>query len=127
MLTQPVQDDLDIYKDRDFRKTFELQDKDGNLLNTIGWSFKAQIRPTKGSKTLLAEFTVSHSYVYATVVISLTDTTTKDINVENKISVGSSTTSSNAYWDFVATNNAGYRYNLIEGVVTIHETVTRED
>jgi hypothetical protein len=125
MLTQPVQNDIDIYKDRDFRKTFELEDASGKLLNINNWSFAAQIRPAKGSSVLLIQFTVSISTYASTVVISLTDDQTLDLNVENRINVGSTTTSSNCYWDFVATNGAGYRYSLIEGIATIHETVTR--
>lgn len=125
MLTQPVQDDIDVYKDRDFRKTFELQDAAGKLLNINNWGFAAQIRPAKGSNILLIQFTVSISTYASTVVISLTDDQTLNLNVDNPIDVGSTSTSSNCYWDFVATNGAGFRYGLIEGVATIHETVTR--
>lgn len=127
MLTQPVQDDIDIYKDRDFRKTYQLQDGDGELLNTYNWEFKAQIRSAKGDGDLVVEFDVSHSYTYATVVLSLTDDVTRDLAVSNPIDLSSTVTATNCYWDFVATNGAGFRYTLIEGVATIHETVTRED
>jgi len=125
MLTQPINQDLDIYRDRDFRKTYELRDGSDNLLNTIGWSFRAQIRPTYGSDVLIATLTLSHSTTYATIVISLTDEETKLIAVENAVSLGSSTTSTNMVWDLVATNNADYRYSLLTGKVTFHETVTR--
>lgn len=127
MLSQPINQDLDIYRDRDFRKTYELRDGEDNLLNTIGWSFKAQIRPAYGSDILIAQFDLSHSYTYATIVISLTDTVTKNISSENPIALGSSTSSTNMVWDLVAKNNAGYRYGLLSGKVTFHETVTRED
>jgi hypothetical protein len=127
MLSQPINQDLDIWRDRDFRKTYELQDGDENLLNTYGWAFKAQLRPSKGSDVLIAEFDLSHSYVYATIVISLTDDTTREISASNPIKLGSVTSSTNMVWDLVATNNAGYRYSLLEGKVTFHETVTREE
>ena len=125
MLTQPSNQDLDIYRDRDFRKTYELQDGSEQLLNTTGWEFKAQLRPAKGSDVLIANFDLSHSTTYATIVISLTDDTTLAMDVENPITLGSNTTSTNMVWDLVATNNAGYRYSLLEGKVTFHETVTR--
>lgn len=127
MLTQPINQDLDIYRDRDFRKTYELRDGSDALLNTIGWSFRAQIRPAYGSDILIATFTLSHSTTFATIVISLTDEETKLIATENPIALGSSTTSTNMVWDLVATNNAGYRYSLLTGKVTFHETVTREE
>jgi hypothetical protein len=127
MISKPVKNDIQIWKDRDFRITLYLKDADGAVMNTIGWSFKAQIRPKKGSNTLVAEFDVSHSYVYGTVVLSLSDDTTRNLNVENPVNLGSTTTTSTCQWDFVATNNADYRYSLMEGVAYINETVTRED
>jgi hypothetical protein len=127
MLSQPINQDLDIYRDRDFRKTYELRDGDDNLLNTYGWEFKAQIRPVAGSDVLIAELDLSHSYTYATIVISIDDVDTLNMNVENPIKLGSSTSSTNMVWDLVATNNAGYRYSLLYGKVTFHETITRED
>jgi hypothetical protein len=126
MLTKPINQDLDIYRDRDFRKTYELQDGSGARLNIVGWEFKAQLRPVYGSDVLIAEFDLSVSVTYATIVISLSDTTTAAIPTNNPIALGSATSSSNMVWDLVATNNAGYRYSLLTGKVVFHETVTRE-
>jgi len=126
MLSQPINQDLDIYRDRDFKNTYELTDGDDKLIDFTGWSFKAQIRPTYNSDILIAEFDVSWSLEFSTVVISLTDDTTINITAINPIKLGSSTSSTNMVWDLVATNNAGERYGLLTGKVIFHETVTRE-
>lgn len=127
MISKPQKNDIQIWKDRDFRITLFLKDADGAVMNTIGWSFNAQIRSAKkGDSSLVAQFDVSHSTTYGSVVLSLSDDTTRDLNVENPIDLGSTTTTTTCYWDFVATNNADYRYSLMEGVAYINESITRE-
>lgn len=126
MLTQPINQDLDIYRDRHFRKTYELRDGSDQLLNTYGWEFNAQVRPAYGSEVLTVEFDLSHSCMYATIVISLSDAQTRNIETHNPVKLGSNTSATNLVWDLVATNNAGYRYSLLSGKVNFHETVTRE-
>lgn len=124
MLSQPIIQDIDVYKGRDFKKTYELRDGASTLLNLTGWTFKSQIRPTNGSDVLIAELDISVSTSLSTVTISLTDTVTASISSINPIRIGSTTTSSNMVWDLSVTNNASERYVLLAGKCIFHETAT---
>lgn len=124
MLSQPIIQDIDIYKGRDFKKTYELQDGSSALLNITGWTFKSQIRPVNGSDVLIAEMDISVSTSLSTVTISLTDTVTALITTLNPIKIDSTTTSSNMVWDLSVTNNNSERYILLAGKCTFHETAT---
>ena len=124
MLSQPIIQDIDVYKGRDFKKTYELRDGTSTLLNLTGWSFKSQIRPTNGSDILIAELDISVSLATSTVTISLTDTVTKEISSTNPIKVNSTTTSSNMVWDLSVINNASEKYVLLAGKCIFHETAT---
>ena len=124
MLSQPIIQDIDVYKGRDFKKTYELRDGTSTLLNLTGWSFKSQIRPTNGSDILIAELDISVSLATSTVTISLTDTVTKEISSTNPIKVNSTTTSSNMVWDLSVINNASEKYVLLAGKCIFHKTAT---
>lgn len=128
MLSQPVNLDIDVYKDRDFKKVFTLKDDEDAIINLDDWTFAAQIRPTLGSDTLIANFNTASGTVTASgiITISLQDAITADIEVINPITLGSIVTSSNMAWDLVIEDSAGDRYSLIEGKCTVHETVTRD-
>jgi len=126
-INKPTNQDLDIYRDRDFSISYILTDGNDIRIDTTDWEFKAQAKPTYTSDVLLIEFDISHSEELATVVMSLTDEATLNISSENPIRLGSSITSTNMVWDMVATDNAGTRQPLITGKITFHETVTRED
>jgi len=124
MLSQPIIQDIDVYKGRDFKKTYELRDGTSTLLDLTGWSFKAQVRPTNGSDILIAELDVSIALATSTVTISLTDTVTVLISSTNPIKVNSTTTSSNMVWDLSVINNASEKYVLLAGKCIFHETAT---
>ena len=124
MISQPVIQDIDVYKGRAFKKTYELRDSTSTLLDITGWSFKSQIRPTNGSDVLIAEMDISVSTSLSTVTISLTDTVTALISSTNPIKVGSTSTSSNMVWDLSVTDSASERYVLLAGKCVFHETAT---
>ena len=124
MLSQPIIQDIDVYKGRDFKKTYELRDGTSTLLDLTGWTFKSQIRPTNGSDVLIAEMDISVSTSLSTVTISLTDTVTALISSTNPIKVGSVSTSSNMVWDLSVTDSASERYVLLAGKCEFHETAT---
>ena len=126
MIDNPVEVDIDIYKDRDFKKTIVVNDSVGTAINMTDWTFNAQIRPTLGSTTLLADFDINtDSVVSGTLILSLADTATIDLEVVNPITLGSVATSINTAWDLVVVDSVGDRYSLIVGIATIHETVSR--
>ena len=126
MIDNPVEVDIDIYKDRDFKKTIVVNDSASTPINLTNWTFEAQLRPTLGSNTLLANFTIDTSGVVSgTLILSLQDTDTIDLEVVNPITLGSVVTSATAAWDMTVVDTLGDRYSLIVGVATIHETVSR--
>ena len=126
MIDNPVEVDIDIYKDRDFKKTIVVNDSLSAPIDLTDWTFEAQLRPTLGSNTLLADFTIDTAGVVSgTLVLSLQDTDTIDLEVINPITLGSVVTSATAAWDLVVVDTIGDRYSLIVGVATIHETVSR--
>lgn len=128
MISQPVNLDIDVYKDRDFKKVFTLKDDEDAIINLDDWTFAAQIRPTLGSDTLIADFNTTSGTVTASgiITVSLQDAITAGIEVINPITLGSIVTSSNMAWDLVVEDAVGDRYSLIEGKCTVHETVTRD-
>lgn len=126
MIDNPVEVDIDIYKDRDFKKTIVVNDSASTPIDLTDWTFEAQLRPTLGSTTLLADFTIDTSGVVSgTLILSLQDTDTIDLEVVNPITLGSVVTSATAAWDMAVVDTLGDRYSLIVGVATIHETVSR--
>jgi hypothetical protein len=126
MIDNPVEVDIDIYKDRDFKKTIVVNDSEGTAIDMTDWTFNAQIRPTLGSTTLLATFSIDTTDKdTGTIVLSLADTSTIDLEVVNPITLGSVATSINTAWDLVVVDSVGDRYSLIVGIATIHETVSR--
>lgn len=127
MIFEPKNLDIEIYKDRDFIITMYLKDSVGAVYNTYNWDFIAQIRASKGSPILIADIDVSHSYVYGSLVLTMTDDVTRALNIDNPITVSSSTTSSICYWDLLAITSGNKKYSICEGIATIHETVSRED
>lgn len=124
MISQPVVENIYVYRGRDFKKTYELQDSEGDLIDITDWDFDAQIRPVYGSDNLIAEMNISISVPLATVTISLNWEVTKLIDAENPINVGSNTTSTNMVWDLMVTNNADEVYSLLTGKVIFNETST---
>lgn len=126
MINNPAQYDIDVYQDRDFSATFIIKDSTGALVNITGWSCSAQIRPTYGSETLIANFTVSEDVPTSAITITLDDTTTLAIDADNPITAGSTTTSTNMVWDLVVDDVvADERFSLITGIVNFYETITR--
>lgn len=124
MTTGPANLDIDIYKDRDFKKVFTLKDDEEAIIDLDGWTAAAQIRPTLGSATLIANFDIDITSASGIITMTIDDSITKDIEVVNPITLGSTITSSNMAWDMVVNDSVGDRYSLIEGKCTVHETVT---
>lgn len=124
MISQPIVNDIHVYRGRDFKRTYELQDDTGTAIDLTGWSFDAEIRPVYGSDNLIATFNSSTVAVSGTITISLNWETTKTIEAENPINVNSNTTSSNMVWDLMVTDNVDDVYSLLTGKVIFHETVT---
>lgn len=126
MINNPAQYDLDIYQDRDFSTTFIIKDSSGSLVNITSWTCTAQIRPTYGSETLIANFTVTTDVPTSAITMTLTDTTTLAIDAENAITAGSTATSTNMVWDLAVDDVvADERFSLITGIINFYETVTR--
>lgn len=126
MILQPVIQDIDIYKDRDYSRTYFLKDSVGAAINITDWEFQSQIRPVYGSDTLVAEFTITTVPASGIVYLNMSHDVTIDIDIPTPINISSITTSSNMVWDLVVEDNTDSRYSLIEGKCTIHETVSRE-
>ena len=126
MIIQPVIQDIDIYKDRDYSRTYFLKDSVGTAINITDWDFYSQIRPVYGSDTLVAEFTITTVPASGIVYLNMSHDVTITIDIPTPISISSIVTSSNMVWDLVTNDNTSSRYSLIEGKCTIHETVTRD-
>ena len=124
MISQPVNLDIDVYKDRDFEKVFTLKDNEEAIIDLDGWTAAAQVRPSLGSTTVIADFDISMVAASGTITMSLDDAVTADIEIVNPITLGSIVTSSNMVWDMVVNDSISDRYSLIEGKCTVHETVT---
>lgn len=130
MISNPVVNDIDLYRGRDFEREYKLQDSEENTLDLTGWSFDAEIRPVYGSDNLLATFNTTSGTVLESgiVNVSLGWEVTKDLEVENPINIGSNTTSSNMVWDLMVTDNNDQVYSIVTGKVILHETATvKED
>jgi len=125
MIANPVQQDITIYKDRDFEKTYIIKDSEEALLDISDWTVTSQVRPTYGSDTLIAQMVVTTVTGTSTITTTLDSLVTGAISVDNAISIGSTSTSSNMVWDMVV--EAGEeRYTLITGICDFDDTVTRE-
>ena len=125
MIANPVQQDITIYKDRDFEKTYIIKDSEEALLDISTWTVTSQVRPTYGSDTLIAQMVVTTVTGTSTITTTLDSLVTGAISVDNAISIGSTSTSSNMVWDMVV--EAGEeRYTLITGICDFDDTVTRE-
>jgi hypothetical protein len=121
-----VELDIDVYKDRDYKQVFNIKDGDDSPIDVSGWTFAAQIRPTYGSDSLIATFTVEKTTAVSGIItMSLSDTETAEIDTTPEIRIGSTTTSNNMTWDMVVEDDIGDRYSLIQGICTVNETVTR--
>lgn len=128
MISQPITQDLHLYRGRDFKRTYELKDSEDNTIDLTDWSFDAEIRPVFGSDNLIATFNTSTVPASGTLTISMDWETTKEIDAENPINVGSNTTSSNMVWDLLVNDSNDDVYSLLQGKVIFHETATvKED
>ncbi len=127
MITNPVERDIDVYKDRDYVQVFNITDASGTAIDLTNWTIEAQIRPTYGSNSLIANFTIETVAVSGTITMSLTATQTGAIDTTPVIMIGSTKTSNNMVWDMVVEDTSGDRYSLIQGVCVVHETVTRSE
>lgn len=127
MINNPVELDIDVYKDRDYKQVFNIQDGSENPIDITDWTFAAQIRPTYGSDSLIASFTIEKtSTVSGIITMTLADTITADIDTTPEIRIGSTATSNNMVWDMVVEDSISDRYSLIQGICTVHETVSRD-
>ena len=126
MISTPLNQDIDVYKDRDFKLVFNLKDGSSKPINISGWTIVAQIRPTYGSDILVANFNISTTAASGIINMTLDYTTTSGIASTNPIAFGSTKTSSNMVWDMVVVDDIGDRYSLLSGKCTIHETVSRD-
>ena len=126
MITNPVEYDIDVYKDRDYSRSYIIKDSDEALLDISDWTVTSQIRPTYSSTELTAQFVVTTVTGTSTITTSLESAITGAINATTPINLGSTTTSSNLVWDMVITTISGVRFTLITGIVDFHDTVTRE-
>jgi len=125
MIANPVQQDITIYKDRDFEKTYIIKDSEEALLDISTWTVTSQVRPTYGSDTLIAQMVVTTVTGTSTITTTLDSLVTGAISVDNAISIGSTSTSSNMVWDMVV-ESGEERYTLITGICDFDDTVTRE-
>ena len=125
MIANPVQQDITIYKDRDFEKTYIIKDSEEALLDISDWTVTSQVRPTYGSDTLIAQMVVTIVTGTSTITTTLDSLVTGAISVDNAISIGSTSTSSNMVWDMVV-EDGEERYTLITGICDFDDTVTRE-
>ena len=127
MITNPVERDIDVYKDRDYIQVFNITDASETAIDLTDWTIEAQIRPTYGSDSLIADFTIETVAVSGTITMSLTATQTGAIDTTPAIMIGSTKTSNNMVWDMVVEDASGDRYSLMQGVCVVHETVTRSE
>ena len=126
MITNPVEYDIDVYKDRDYNRSYVIKDSDEALLDISDWTVTSQIRPTYSSTELTAQFVVTTVTGTSTITTSLESAVTGAIDASTPITLASTTTATNLMWDMVVTTVSGERFTLITGVVDFHDTVTRE-
>ena len=114
----PLKYNLELYKDRDYEKSFLIQ-QNSLPLNLTGYAGKAEVRLTKADTgTPLATFTVAISAPETgRVVISLTKTQVNAITIP---------AGKQAFWDLMLTTPApdSKSRNYVEGSVYIKDTVT---
>jgi hypothetical protein len=120
IIKDPAWYDINVYKDRDFKLKL-LTDR------VDFWTFKAQIKESFKSPTILAEFDIEVNKDEEYLELSLDYETTS--NLLNDVSIDSSSTSTNKtlVWDLKIVNPVYRTYNLIHGNCYVHNTTTRGD
>jgi hypothetical protein len=126
MIVDPTELDIDVYKDRDYSKTFIIKDSEDALLDISDWTVESQIRPTYSSDSLTAQMVVVIVTADSSITTSLESAVTGVIDASTPIDLNSTTTATNLVWDLLVTTTGGDRFSLITGVCTFHDTVTRE-
>jgi hypothetical protein len=113
MSTKPERQDLNIYKGRDFSRSYAVKTAAGVAIPLTGYAIAAQLRETETrTGTLIKDFSVVVDEPAGTFVVSMNDTDTGGI------------TPSAGFYDILAIDAAGNDNTWIFGEVDIHETVT---
>lgn len=91
----------------------------GSPVDLTGWTGKAEIRPTRGSATLIATFTttISSTPTDGTLVIALSKVQTAALPVGDSIGV----------WDLQMTAPGGDVKTFLTGSVSVTQDVTDTD
>jgi len=126
MIVNPTELDIDVYKDRDYSKTFIIKDSEDALLDISDWTVESQIRPTYSSDSLTAQMVVVIVTADSSITTSLESAVTGAIDASTPIDLNSTTTATNLVWDLLVTTVGEDRFSLITGICNFHDTVTRE-
>jgi hypothetical protein len=113
MSSKPDRQDLNIYKGRDFSRSYAVKDSAGAAIPLTGYDIQSQLRATEArSGTLIKDFAVVIDEPAGTFVVSMSDTDTGEI------------TQNAGFYDILAIDAASNDNIWIYGEVDIHETVT---
>jgi hypothetical protein len=113
MSAKPARQDINIYKGRDFSRSYAVKDSAGVAIPLTGHTIKAQLRATEQrTGTLIKDFAVVVDEPAGTFVVSMSDTDTGEI------------TQNAGFYDILAIDAAANDNIWIYGEVDIHETVT---
>jgi hypothetical protein len=108
-----------IRKGRDFSVSFEFLDPDDEPVDLAGSTFKAEIRRSPTSTTLVEEFDVT--VVGSTVTLSMPDARTSAIAAGPK----TRDAESRYVYDVKWTDSRGFAQTILEGLLLVHTGVTR--
>jgi hypothetical protein len=118
IIKEPAIYDISVYRDRDFKLKIET-----DLVDYF--TYKARIKESPSSTTVLAEFDIDIDEVNEYIELSLSADTTRELIDDIVLDLGSSNSKKKLVWDLKITNPVNRTFNLIQGDCYVYRTVTR--
>ena len=110
--------DINLFRDRDFSIKINTDRVDF-------WTFKAQIKESYSSPTILAEFDIDVNFDDEYLEISLDADTVNSLVDEAVFDLSSVTSKKTLVWDLKIVNPVYRTYNLVTGNCYVNGTITR--
>lgn len=110
--------DINLFRDRDFSIKINTDRVDF-------WTFKAQIKESFGSPTILAEFDIDVNFDDEYLEISLDADTVNSLVDEAVFDLSSVTSKKTLVWDLKIVNPVYRTYSLVRGNCYVNGTITR--
>jgi len=105
-------EDIEIEQGATFRYLVDLTSNDGSTYDLSGHTFAAQVKKNYASSSVSATFTAETTTNAGQIRLSLTDEQTALIKAGRYV------------FDVLIQNDAGEKYRVIEGIVTVSPAVT---